>query len=74
MFEIQLIYYVHGLLQKRDISNSFFERRLVKNLLDEYKNVGYYLISMSAKHFTSGVYFLRYNNNDYQQEIKLIIQ
>ncbi|MCX8015528.1 MAG: T9SS type A sorting domain-containing protein, partial [candidate division WOR-3 bacterium] len=50
------------------------EGRLVKNLLDEYKNVGYYLISMSAKHFTSGVYFLRYNNNDYQQEIKLIIQ
>ncbi|MCX7785542.1 MAG: T9SS type A sorting domain-containing protein [candidate division WOR-3 bacterium] len=47
---------------------------LIKTLVDEYLNAGSYAISLSDKHLTKGVYFLRYEHNTNTKEIKLILQ
>ncbi|MEO0091950.1 MAG: T9SS type A sorting domain-containing protein, partial [candidate division WOR-3 bacterium] len=46
--------------------------RLVKTVTNEYLNAGVYTKTLSSKTLAKGVYFLRYNDNTNQKQIKLI--
>jgi len=48
--------------------------RLIKTLNNSYHNAGTYTVNLSAKNFAKGIYFLRYNDNTNQKEIKLIVE
>ncbi|MEO0091659.1 MAG: T9SS type A sorting domain-containing protein [candidate division WOR-3 bacterium] len=50
------------------------EGRLIKNLLDEYQNLGYYILKMDGEYLTSGVYFLRYQDTRNHQQVKIIVR
>ncbi len=48
--------------------------RLIQTINDGYLNAGIYTTTLSAKNLTKGVYLLRYTDNTYQKEIKLIVE
>jgi len=48
--------------------------RLIEVLNDGFINTGIYTVNLSAKNFAKGIYFLQYNENTNQKEIKLIIE
>jgi len=48
--------------------------KLVEILNDNYLNAGIYTTTLSTKNLAKGIYFLRYNDNTNQKEIKLIVQ
>ncbi|MCX7785533.1 MAG: T9SS type A sorting domain-containing protein, partial [candidate division WOR-3 bacterium] len=53
--------------------------RLVETLTNEYLNAGTYTTTLSSKNFArnglaKGIYFLRYQDNTNQKEIKLIVE
>jgi hypothetical protein len=48
--------------------------RLIEVLNDGFLNTGIYTVNLSAKNLAKGIYFLQYNENTNQKEIKLIIE
>jgi outer membrane protein assembly factor BamB len=48
--------------------------RLIETLLDEYHDVGDYSINYQVKYLAKGIYFLRYQDEINQKQVKLIVQ
>jgi hypothetical protein len=48
--------------------------RLVETLKNEYTNAGSYTLNIDNWKIAKGIYFLRYNDNTNQKEIKLIVE
>jgi hypothetical protein len=48
--------------------------RLIETFNDNYLNAGVYTTTLSTKTLAKGIYFLRYNDNTNQKDLKLIVQ